>query len=146
MAKIDLEEVEATMLQNSVEPEKVNKVLKDLEIVIEELKADRKNGPRPKWEHIVMVNDPNGMLNRDNAENDLTAYVVQMEEGEDANMIASKMRDSAKEQNEQAKSKNQRLVTLRDIFSALKPKFLKQKKVKIRTKEPVRILVVNDQE
>jgi hypothetical protein len=73
----------------------------------------------------------------------LSAYIVQQEEGQDAGLILSKLKECATTQNETAKRKKSRLDSIRDIFDGLKSKFAKEKKLKIKTKEPVRILLTD---
>ena len=138
--KIDLEEVENILLQHKVSDTPA--ILKDLETVIEELKAERDANKvqKNKWEFLVILNDPTGKLKEAKMDESLTAYVIKQEEGEDAGSIFTKLADAARQQNEAAKKKKSRLANIRDIFEALKPKFLKDKKLKISTKEPVRIL------
>ena len=138
--KIDLEEVENILLQHKVSDTPA--ILKDLETVIEELKAEREANKeqKNKWEYLVVINGLPDNLKSEKLDEVLTAYVIKQEEGEDAGSIFTKLADAAKQQNETAKKKKSRLANIRDIFEALKPKFLKDKKLKISTKEPVRIL------
>lgn len=140
-SKIDLEEVEQVLLQRQV-PE-TTAIINDLQKILEEIAAEKEKEKeeKPKWESVVIINDPNGLLDRAQAENELSAYVVQQEEGEDAALIISKLEDATKEHNLASKKKKQRLYTLRDIFGGLKPKYLRDRKVKIKTKEPVRVLI-----
>ena len=138
--KIDIEEVENILLQHKVSDTPA--ILKDLETVIAELKAEREANKeqKNKWEYLGVLNDPSGKLKAEKMDEVLTAYVIKQEEGEDAGSVFTKLSDAAKQQNETAKKKKSRLSNIRDIFEALKPKFLKDKKLKISTKTPVRIL------
>jgi len=145
MSKVALEEVEAKLLENKVEPAKVQKIISDLNEVIEELKAERVGGTKQKWEHVVIIHEPSGKLIAEKMDEVMSAFVVQIEEGESPAQVFTKLREAASEQNEQAKRKKSRLDTLRDIFSGLKPKFLKSKKMKIKTKEAVRVLLTTGQ-
>jgi hypothetical protein len=144
MSKIDIEEVEQVLLQRQV-PE-TTAIINDLQKILEELAAEKEKEKedKPKFEYVVVINDPNGLLNRPQAENELTAYVVQQEENEDAGLILSKLEDATKEHNLASKKKKQRLYNLKDIFGGLKPKYLKERKVKIKTKEPVRVLIAKE--
>jgi flagellin-specific chaperone FliS len=143
MSKVALEEVESVLLQHKVED--ASAIINDLQKIIEELKADREaeKEDKPKWEFVVIINDASGELKAQKKDEVLTAYVVQQEDGEDAATILSKLKDAATAQNEAAKRKKSRLNNLRDIFDGLKSKFLKEKKVKIKTKESVRILLTD---
>ena len=143
MSKVALEEVESVLLQHKVED--ATAIINDLQKIIEELKAERdsEKEDKPKWEFVVIINDPSGELKAQKKDEVLTAYVVQQEDGEDAATIFSKLKDAATAQNEAAKRKKSRLDNLRDVFDGLKSKFLKEKKVKIKTKESVRILLTD---
>lgn len=143
MSKIDIEEVESVLLQHKVTD--TNAIIEDLQKILDELQAEKEANAedKPKYEHVVVLNDPNGILKTLKVEDEVTAYVVQQEEGEDANLILSKIADAAKTQNEGAKTKKTRLQNMREIFDGLKSKYLKEKKLKIKTKEPVRILLSN---
>lgn len=139
--KVSLENVEAILLERQIEKPKVSAILADLQKAIEEEKAEAgaTAGPKNKWEHIIVLNDPDGKINAD----EVTGWVVVQEEGEDAGTILAKLRDAAKDQNEAAKRKKSLLEHFGDVFQSLKPKFLKVKKLKIKTKEAVRVLTVN---
>jgi len=132
---ISLEEVEATLLRQKIEPAKVSSILKDLQQVIEENKGDKQ--PKEKWEYVIVLNDPNGVIKADS----VAGWVVQQKENEDAGVILSKLADAARDQNEAATKKKNTLVTMVDIFSGLKGKFLKPKNIRIKTKELTRVLV-----
>lgn len=137
--KIDIEQIEATLLERQIDPPKIQQIIKDLTQAAEEEKADRaNNGPKPKWEHLIVINDPEGKLDAE-----WTGWVIVQEEGQDAGTAISKLRDAAKTQNESAKRKKSLLENFGEIFQGLKPKFLKEKHLKIKTKEAVRVLTVN---
>ena len=139
--KVTLENVEAILLERQIEQPKVDAILRDLQKAIEEEKAEAgaTAGPKNKWEHIIILNDPENKIKAD----EITGWVVVQEEGEDAGIILSKFRDAAKEQNEAAKRKKSLLTGFGEVFQNLKSKFLKSRKLKIKTKEAVRVLTVN---
>ncbi len=136
-----IEQVEATLLEHKIEIAKVHEIIKDLAQAAEEEKADRKaeGGPKQKWEHVIVLNDPDGKMTKD----EFVGWVVQQENGQDAGLILSKLVDAAKVSNDAAKRKKNVIKNFMDLFGALKPKFTKEQNIKIKTKEPVRILVVN---
>jgi len=141
MTKISLEEVEGVLLQHKVTD--AVSILSDLKRILEELEEEKDANAenKPKFEYVVVIDDPSGELKAQKKDEVITAYIVQQQEGEDAGMILSKLQECASLQNESAKRKKSRLESLRDIFSGLKSKFTKEKKIKIKTKEPVRILL-----
>lgn len=140
MKKFDIEQIEATLLERKVEQVKIKEIIKDLIQVAEEEQADNaaSSGPKPKWEHIVIINDPDKKLT-----DEFTAWVITQQEGQDSGLVLSKLRDGARDQNEGAKRKKARIESFGDLFQSLKPKFLKEKGLKIKTKEAVRVITVN---
>jgi hypothetical protein len=140
--KIDIEQVEATLLERKVEPIKVQEILRDLAKAVEEEKADAAatKSPKAKWEHIILINDLEGKFSKSD---EFTGWVVVQEDGEDSGVIVSKLLDASKTQNETARRKKSLIQDFTTLFQALKPKFLKEKKLKIKTKEPVRVMFIN---
>lgn len=141
MSKISIEEIQGVLEERKVP--NASQIIKDLEQIIAELQAEKEANKedKPKYEYIVVLNDPSGKLAAEKMDEVVTAFVVQQEEGEDAALVLSKISDAAKEQNETAKTKKSRLQNMRDIFDGLKSKYLKEKKVRIKTKEPVRVVL-----
>jgi len=140
--KISLEQVESTLLERKIDAATVAVIIQDLEQSVDEESADKDKLPKTKWEHIVYLNDPSGTVGDDH-----DAWVVTYKEGVDAGIVLSKIRDAAKEQNEVALTKKKgTLSTLGEVFQHLKGKFIKEKDVKIKTKESVRVVVVNGRE
>lgn len=141
MGKITIDEVENVLLQKKVDPTKVQDIVQDLEKIVEELAEERKAnaGERQKWEHVIVLNDKDGYLK----DKEIAGWVVQQHEGEDANTIVARLQEAAKSQNEAAKRKKHFLSSIRDIFEGLKSKFLKEKKIRIKTKELTRVIIVN---
>lgn len=139
--KISLEQIEATLLERKIEPPKVQEIIRDLKQAAEEDAADNaaSAGPKPKWEHIIVLNDPDGKLKAE----EFTGWVVTQQEGQDSGLVLSKLTDAAKIQNESAKKKRSIIQNFGELFQAVKPKFLKEKGLKIKTKNAVRVLTVN---
>lgn len=138
--KVSIEQIEATLLERKIEPVKVQEILKDLQQAVEEEKEEvaGEKGPKAKWEHIIVLNDPEGKI-----KDEFTGWVVTQQDGQDSGLVLGKLTDAARSQNESAKRKKTRIESFGDLFGALKSKFLKEKGLKIKTKEPVRVLVVN---
>jgi hypothetical protein len=137
--KISIEEVEAKMLELKVDPIKVQQVVSELEKVVEEIAEERKatSVPKQKWDHIIIINDENGILTG----KELTGWVVQKPTEDDPNLILSKLIDSAKNQNEVTRKKANIIGDFKTLFEHLKSKFTKEKNVRIKTKEPVQVLI-----
>jgi len=160
MSKISIEEVEAVLLQKKIEPNKVAEIIRELEGIVEEVAAEaakesaggnevKSDGlpadvggnatPKEKMEYLVVVNDPDNVL--DGAE--LMGWVVQQREGEDAGTLLARLCDAAKDQNEGAKRKKSALTNMIQVFEGLKGKFMKSRKLRVKTKEAVRVLITD---
>ena len=142
MAKIDIESVEMILLERKIDSVKVAEIIKDLKQAIEEEKAERDDSALPKlaWEHLIVIDDPDKKL----AGTDFVGWVVKQKEGTDSGLVLSKLTDAAKTQNESGKRKKKsRIEGFKDLFVALKPKWLKEKGIKVCTKTAVRVLTVN---
>ncbi len=140
MAKIDLEQVQMTLLEQKIDPTKVAAIIKDLEKSIEEEKAERDANkvPLAKWNYTIIINDPDKKLG-----NELEGWIVKHLEGQDDGLILGKLTDAARNQNEASKKKKSLITGFGELFSAIKTKFLKEKGVKVCTKTSVRVLTVN---
>jgi len=140
--KISLETVEATLLEKKIDNIKVQEIIKDLTVAVEEEKEERaaNAAPKSKWEHVIILNDPDGTL----IKGEVMGWVVQQKLGEDASKIPYELSDAAKAQNETVKRKKNLITSFTDLFSALKSKFAKEKGLRIKTKEAVRVLVINN--
>jgi len=138
--KVSLEQIEATLLERKIEPPKVQEIIKDLTQAAEEEKEERaaNAGPKAKWEYVIILNDPEKKITED-----FTGWVVKQQEGQDNGLILGKIQDAVKTQNESAKRKKSIIQGFGEAFQNLKTKFLKEKGLKIATKEAVRVLTVN---
>ncbi len=136
---VPIDEVESVLLQNKVDQAKVAAIIKDLNQVVAELKADKDPAEKKKWEYVIVLKDEEGVLTG----KEIAGWVVQQEEGQDAGTVLSRLVDAAKAQNERAKQKRAFLTTITELFEGLKSKFCKDKKVRVKTKELTRVLVTN---
>lgn len=136
MSKLSLEEIENVLVQQKIEPAKVKEIVKDLTDIADQLKAEAK-GPKEKWEHLIVLNDTLGEFTG----KELTGWVVQQQENEDAGTVIPKLLELSAAQNEVTAKKKNRITTIADAFRVLKAKYVKEKKLRIKTKEPVRIII-----
>lgn len=139
--KVDLSEVEAKLLENRIAPNQVQTIIRQLTEVVEEIQAEKEAeaGPKQKWEHVIVLNDPDNTL----AGREIAGWVVQQEADADPVLVLGKLAEAARTQNESQKRKKNYITDLTGLFEYLKPKFLKEKKVRIKTKELTRVLVTN---
>lgn len=153
--KIDLDEVEAVLLEKKIEPKKVSEIIRALEEIVEEVADATKDEPldadglpvdagadvgeKSKWEHVIVLHDKDGYLK----DKEIAGWVVQQQENDDAATILTRLIDCAKTSNEAAKKKKNYITDFISLFESLKPKFTKEKKVKIKTKDLTRVIITD---
>jgi len=152
--KIELEKIKTTMLENNIDENVVNAVIEQLEAEAveevqpeveepqptnEDLTDNSEDLPKIAYEHVIILNDKEGYLK----DKEIAGWVVQQEQNADAGLILHKLKEAAKDQNEKAKRKKNAITTLEDLFDGLKSKFLKEKHIKIKTKDLTRVIVSN---
>lgn len=139
MKKIALEEIESALREANIAQPQQNQVLEYLKQVAAENAADTST-PKSKNEFGVVLFDKDNLLSG----KDFTACIYQVKEGDDHNTVLARLSESARTQNEAAKRKKNIIKTMGELFNFLKPKFVKEKGIKIKTKEPVRVLISNN--
>lgn len=139
--KVNIEDVEQILLEKKVDQPKVSSIVKELEQMVQEEKEERQAnaGPKLKWEYVIILHDKEGILK----DKEIAGWVVQQKDGQDANLLLGKLTDAAKDQNEAAKRKKSRIENLEDLFDGLKSKFLKEKGVRIKTKDLTRVIIAD---
>lgn len=153
--KIEIEKIKTTMLENGVEESIVDAVIAQLEAEAEleetqepepvedetptneDLTDGSEDLPKSKYEYVIVLNDKDGYLK----DKEIAGWVVQQEENADAGLVVSKISDAVKDQNAGMKRKRNNITDLTSAFEYLKPKFLKSKKLKIKTKDLTRVIV-----
>lgn len=138
---LKLDDVIAALNDTGVPSDKVAQVRKELEKIEQEKKDERDStkGTRAKSEFVVILFDKDGKIP---VKTDFTAAVVQIEEGQAPAAALDKVKIVARAQNTTVKKfiKNP-IKTVADAFANIKPKFAKQEKIKVKTKEPVLVIV-----
>lgn len=138
--KFDLPQIQATLEAQKIDQPKIAAVIHELEQVAQE-EAEEKEAnklPQKKWQFLVFANDPENKIGTETE-----VWVTAYEEGTDASSVLQRLKDAGQQQNETAKRKKSRLTTLGEVFQGVKTKFLKDKKIKIKTKESVRLIPID---
>lgn len=156
--KIELEKIKSTIIENGVEENVADAIVTQLEaeaaleaetVEVDEVEPEdptnedltdgEENLPKVKYEYVIVLNDKEGYLK----DKEIAGWVVQQEENADAGLVVSKISDAVKDQNAGMKRKRNNIDDLTSAFEYLKPKFLKSKKLKIKTKDLTRVIVAN---
>lgn len=134
--KIDIENVESILIQRKIDPTKVQEILRDLKVALEEEKEEKDKTPKQKWEYIIVLSDPQGELKG----KELVGWVVQQKEGEVARNIIPNLQSAAGVVNSAASKKKHTITSVVDMFKHIKAKFLKDT-LKIKTKDAVQVII-----
>ncbi len=151
--KIELEKIETAMSENGIDEAIIAAVITQLKSEMaeeeipeveeaptnEDLTDNTEDLPKVKYEYVIVLNDKEGFLK----DKEIAGWVVQQEENADAGLIISKISTAAKDQNAGAKKKTNKIDSLVSAFEYLKPKWLKSKNVKIKTKDLTRVIISN---
>lgn len=133
---LPIEEVIETLKRVAkLDPKVLIAIESDLEVKEAEKKVDKESaGPKAKNAFVVVALDPEGHI-----KGDITAFVTQIPENEDAGTVLDKLHKAAYEFNS-SKKRGPNVVNLGEI-GTVKRKFLKKQGVHLKTREPVRVLI-----
>ncbi len=135
MKNIPIEELEQILQETLNDAPKVAEILKKIEVVAEELKAEKAETklPKSKFQYsIIAFNVPEGV--------ELTGLVVKLGENEDVNTILGKISNAARNQNESKKKKKNLITTIGEAAQGVKRKWLKAENINILTKHTIQII------
>ena len=137
MSKIDINEViESLKRVAKLDPKVLIAIETDLEKKIEETQAEKgSNGPKAKNQFVCVVLDP-----ENHVKGDITAFVTQIPETDDAGTALDRLHKAAYEFNSSPKRRGSPITNLGDI-GRTKRKHTKVANIMLKTKEPVRVLV-----
>ena len=139
MSKISIEDLKTALNASNVEPEKQQKVLEEIEQIIQENKNNNPPAPKQKNEFGVILYAPELMGK------EYTASVYQIKNGDDHGTVLGRIFDAAKDHNESVRKKANLIKSVGDAFAHMKRKFIKAKGINLKTKEPVRVIITNNQ-
>lgn len=111
------------------------KIIKDIEREAEESKPEREKNPKKQYVAVAITSNK--------AFEEVPLYVVQIEEGDDHNMIIDRITHATAEHNNTPKGTKFPIETLGGAMEETKRKFITEKKVWVKTKEPI-IIVRSD--
>lgn len=137
MSKISIDELKTALQASDIEPEKQQKVLEELQQIIEDNKSHNPPAPKLKNEFGVVLFDANHEL----IGKEFTACVYTVKEGTDHGLVMPKIFEAVKAQNESAKKKKNIIKSVGEAFAHLKRAFIKPSGIMLKTKEPVRVLI-----
>lgn len=137
MAKLEVDILKKLLERNQVEVRKRNQILQDVKHVLEQEAAEKEmKPPTPHKEFTILISDPKGCLKGQ----ELTGWVLQIPEGENAGLALDKITAAAYEHNASPKGRKFPVETIAEACESLSPKTLKEQNLWVKTKLPVMVL------
>lgn len=139
MPKVTIELVHETLSTNNLEPEKIQKILAEIEEqAAAEAEAQKANAEPPvKKQFIILLSDPRGTLPEGQ---DYVGWVLQIPEDESAATATERLIRAAYEYNISKKGRKYPVRTIGEAAEAIGPRYLKEQSLAVKTKTPVLIL------
>ena len=140
MAKIDIELVEMVLKRTSLTELQQLQILEDLKFESKQVVGDDREPPEKK-QFVVILNDPYGKLPKTGFE--FSGWVVQIPEDDDPHSALEKLHCAAHDFNQTPKGRRMPIKTITEACEFGSAKLFKERKIWVRTKEPVLVLPTN---
>lgn len=140
MAKIDIELVEMVLKRTSLTELQQLQILEDLKFESKQVVGDDREPPEKK-QFVVILNDPYGKLPKTGFE--FSGWVVQIPEDDDPHSALEKLHCAAHDFNQTPKGRRMPIKTIAEACEFGSAKLFKERKIWVRTKEPVLVLPTN---
>jgi hypothetical protein len=102
--------------------------------------VDGEDGPpKPKMQHVILVSDPSGVINKD-----LTGWVLQLPEDEDCRSIVEGIKKAAYNFNASKKGRKYPVNSIGQAIEGVPTKFFKPYNIKLKTKESVYVVTTDN--
>jgi hypothetical protein len=139
---IKIEDVIEVLKSQKVPPATLVAVETELEAIEADKKADKEDskGPKSKSQYNVILFDANGVVPK----GDYTALVLQTPEGDSPSTLLDKVYKAAYEFNTTKKGRKHPIKTVADA-TAIKRAITKTHKLHFKTKEPVQVILTNNE-
>lgn len=140
MAKIDIELVEMVLKRTSLTELQQLQILEDLKFESKQVVDDDREPPEKK-QYVIVVNDPYGKIPATGFE--FSGWAVQIPEDDDPHSALEKLHCAALDFNLTPKGRRMPIKTIAEACEFGSAKLFKERKIWVRTKEPVLVLPTN---
>lgn len=136
---INIDDIQEVLIQNGIEPEKRSAIIKDIKDAVEAEKEEKEKAPRQKSKFTVLIRGDAEL-----AKVVQQAWVVQTPDEQDDSTLVDRLKIATARHNGNLKKKKWAVELWRDVFAYIKSKTTKDPEVnvKIKTKEPARVIVL----
>lgn len=138
--KIDIELVEMVLKRTSLTELQQLQILEDLKFESTQIAGEDREPPEKK-QYVIVVNDPYGKIAATGFE--FSGWVVQIPEDDDPRSALEKLHCGAHDFNQTPKGRRMPIKTIAEACEFGSAKLFKERKLWVRTKEPVLVLATN---
>ena len=138
--KIDIEIVQMVLERANLTTLQQSQILEDLKFESSQIAGDDREPPEKK-QYVIVVNDPYGKIAATGFE--FSGWVVQIPEDDDPHSALEKLHCAAHDFNQTPKGRRMPIKTIAEACEFGSVKLFKERKVWVRTKEPVLVLPTN---
>ncbi len=138
--KIDIEIVQMVLERANLTTLQQAQILEDLKFEATQVVGDDREPPEKK-QYVIVVNDPYGKIPATGFE--FSGWVVQIPEDDDPHSALEKLHCAAHDFNQTPKGRRMPIKTIAEACEFGSAKLFKERKVWVRTKEPVLVLATN---
>lgn len=143
MAKVDIDLTRAVALrQPNWTAGQVTNFIADLKGEAANQAAEEQKEPAQKKQYVVIVNDPLGKIK---ASGDYSGWVVQIAEDDAPHSVLDKISESIRDFNRTPRGRRQPINTVADACEFGPASIFKERKLWIKTKEPILIVCTSGQ-
>lgn len=138
--KIDIEIVQMVLERANLTTLQQAQILEDLKFEATQVAVDDREPPEKK-QYVIVVNDPYGKIPTTGFE--FSGWAVQIPEDDDPHSALEKLHCAAHDFNQTPKGRRMPIKTIAEACEFGSAKLFKERKLWVRTKEPVLVLATN---
>ena len=138
--KIDIEIVQMVLERANLTTLQQSQILEDIKFESYLTAVDDREPPEKK-QYVIVVNDPYGKIPATGFE--FSGWVVQIPEDDDPRSALEKLHCAAHDFNQTPKGRRMPIKTIAEACEFGSAKLFKERKIWVRTKEPVLVLPTN---
>lgn len=133
--------LQESLTQNGVPKDTVAKVIRDLRKAQQDEKADKVPVKKQRYQFVPIIHDPEGKIAAALPGVTFTATIAQIDAELPASEAVERIRQAAFDHNASRYGQKHPIKTLAEAAAHTKRCFLRERKVAVKTREPVEVVV-----
>ena len=142
MAKIDVNKAAEIIKKNAVEPDKMRRIIEEMNIAVQSDGGDEEKPPAVKKQFVILISDPE---NRMQYAQDFVGWVLQIPENESVATTKERIHCAAYDFNASKKGRLHPVNTIGEAIENVATKYFKEADVWVKTKTPILVLKTDNE-